>query len=381
MDSLARANSLFALDLYRALSASSSADGNMFFSPLSISAALSMIYLGARGDTAKEIAKVLSFTSVHDVHSHFESLTSAINNPSASYTLNLANRLYGEKTFSFLREYLNSTLKMYHAELQPVDFTGASEQCRQIINKWVEEQTKNKIKDLLQPGMVTGMTRLAVVNAIYFKGNWMHTFDPQQTKEMPFKISKNQSKPVEMMYQENKIPFRNIPEEKLQVLELPYVQNELSMLILLPEETQEGSDPLLKLESELTIDKLLEWTKGEKMVRWMDINVYLPKFKLEIESSLSEILEGMGMTSLFQGSKADLTGMSSQGGLFLSSVTHKAFVEVNEEGTEAAAATAGIMLCCLSLPIYFKADHPFLFFIRHNPTNSILFIGRFRGPP
>lgn len=135
-----------------------------------------------------------------------------------------------------------------------------------------------------------------------------------------------------------------------------------------------------KLENELTIDKLLEWTESEKMVRRMDINVYLPKFKLEIESSLSEILEGMGMTSLFQGSKADLTGMSSQGGLFLSSVTHKAFVEVNEEGTEAAAATAGIMLCCLSEPKYFKADHPFLFFIRHNPTNSILFIGRFRGP-
>ncbi|XP_065113052.1 leukocyte elastase inhibitor-like [Paramisgurnus dabryanus] len=379
MDNLTRANSVFALDLYRALS-SCSADGNMFFSPLSISAALSMVHLGSRGDTAKEIEKVLSFTSVPDVHSHFESLTSAINNPSASYILRLANRIYGEKTFSFLPEYLDSTLKLYHAELQPMDFIGASEQSRQIINKWVEEQTENKIKDLLKPGMVTGMTRLALVNAIYFKGNWLHKFNPQKTTEMPFKINKNLRKPVEMMYQEKEFPFRDIPEENLHVLELPYVQSELSMLVLLPEESQDGSDPLLKLESELTIDKLLDWTKRDKMISWMDITVGLPKFKLEIESSLEEILAGMGMSSVFQGAKADLTGMSSQGGLFLSSVTHKAFVEVNEEGTEAAAATVGIMLCCLVEPKSFIADHPFLFFIRHNPTNSILFLGRFRGP-
>uniref|UniRef100_A0A673N6Q1 Leukocyte elastase inhibitor-like n=1 Tax=Sinocyclocheilus rhinocerous TaxID=307959 RepID=A0A673N6Q1_9TELE len=236
MESLSRANSLFALDLYRTLS-ESNAEGNMFFSPLSISAALSMVYLGARGDTAKEMEKVLSFSSVSDVHSHFETLTSTINSPSASYILKLANRLYGEKTFSFLPEYLNSTLKLYHAELQAVDFIGASDESRQLINKWVEEQTENKIKDLLQPGVVNGLTRLVLVNAIYFKGNWMHVFEARNTKEMPFKI--NQSRPVEMMYREETFPFRYIPEYKLQVLELPYEQEELSMLILLPNETQD----------------------------------------------------------------------------------------------------------------------------------------------
>ncbi|KAL1253678.1 hypothetical protein QQF64_015907 [Cirrhinus molitorella] len=280
MEDLSRANGLFALDLYRALSESN--DGkNMFFSPLSISAALSMVYLGARRDTAIEMAKVLSFSSVSDVHSHFETLTSTINSPSASYILKLANRLYGEKTFSFSPEYLDSTLKLYHADLQAVDFIGASDESRQLINKWVEEQTENKIKDLLQPGVINGLTRLVLVNAIYFKGNWTHKFEARETKEMPFKINKNESRPVEMMYQEETFPFRSIPEYKLQVLELPYEKDELSMLILLPNESEDGSDPLLKLESELTLDKLLDWTRKDKMDTWMDINVHLPKFKLE----------------------------------------------------------------------------------------------------
>uniref|UniRef100_A0A673NDX7 Leukocyte elastase inhibitor-like n=1 Tax=Sinocyclocheilus rhinocerous TaxID=307959 RepID=A0A673NDX7_9TELE len=327
--------------------------------------------------------RVLSFSSVSDVHSHFETLTSTINRPSASYILKLANRLYGEKTFSFLPEYLDSTLKLYQADLQAVDFIGASDESRQLINKWVEEQTENKIKVLLKPGMVTGMTRLVLVNAIYFKGNWMHTFKARETKEMPFKINQNEHRPVQMMYQNKKFPFRYIPEYELQVLELPYKQEELSMLILLPNET--GSDPLLKVSkiSELTLDKLLDWTERDKMATWMDIRVNLPKFKLEVESSLSEVLQEMGMSSVFQETKADLTGMSSQGGLSISAVIHKAFIEVNEEGTEAAAATAVCLRACASLRLEFQnftADHPFMFFIRHNPTNSILFLGRFRGP-
>ncbi|RXN26576.1 leukocyte elastase inhibitor-like isoform X1 [Labeo rohita] len=380
MEDLSRANSLFALDLYRALSASN-AEKNMFFSPLSISTALSMVYLGARGDTATEMAKVLSISSISDVHSHFKTLTSTINRPSATYILKLANRLYGEKTFSFLPEYLNSTLKLYHADLQTVDFIGASEESRKLINKWVEEQTENKIKDLLKRGIVTDLTRLVLVNAIYFKGTWMHRFETRDTEEMPFKINQNERRPVQMMYQKEMFPFRYIPEHELQVLELPYKQEELSMLILLPNETQDGSDPLLKLESELTLDKLLDWTEREKMGTSMDISVHLPKFKLEVDSSLSEILQEMGMSSVFQETKADLTGMSTQRRLLISAVAHKAFIEVNEEGTEAAAATAVMVELDCAFPCQsFIADHPFMFFIRHNPTNSILFLGRFRGP-
>ncbi|XP_060773787.1 leukocyte elastase inhibitor-like [Neoarius graeffei] len=379
MENLSHANSAFALDLYRAISGNNP-DGNLFFSPLSISAALSMVYLGARGATAEEMAKVLSFSSIPDVHTHFKTLTSAINSPKASYILRLANRLYGEKTFHFLSEFLDSTQKLYQADMQAVDFIGSSEESRKLINHWVEEKTEGKIKDVLQPGMVTAMTRLALVNAIYFKGKWKDVFNTEDTKEMPFKINKNETKPVQMMYKKKKFLFNYIDEYKLQVLDLPYVEEELSMVVLLPEESQDGSDSLQKLETEITVDKLLDWTNPEKMTRWNDINVHLPKFKLEEQYSLTDTLNKMGMSSLFQASVADLTGMSSQGGLFVSSVAHKAFVEVNEEGTEAAAATVVMIALCLAQEENFMADHPFLFFIRHNPTKSILFFGRFRGP-
>ncbi|XP_026800447.2 leukocyte elastase inhibitor isoform X1 [Pangasianodon hypophthalmus] len=379
MESLSRANSAFALDLYRAITADSPG-GNLFFSPLSISAALSMVYLGARGTTAEEMAKVLSLSSIPDVHTHFRTLNSAINSPKASYILRLANRLYGEKTFNFLSEYVDSTQKLYQADMQAVDFIGSAEESRKLINHWVEEKTENKIKDVLQPGMVTAMTRLALVNAIYFKGKWKHVFDTENTKEMPFKINQNETKPVQMMHQTKKFLFNYIDEYRLQVLDLPYVEEELSMVVLLPQESEDGSDPLQKLESELTVDKLLEWTNQEKMDRWTDIVVHLPKFKLEEQYSLKDILNKMGMSSLFQPSAADLTGMSSEGGLFVSSVAHKAFVEVNEEGTEAAAATVVMVALCMAREEHFMADHPFLFFIRHNPTKSILFFGRFRGP-
>ncbi|NP_001187426.1 leukocyte elastase inhibitor [Ictalurus punctatus] len=379
MESLSRANSAFALDLYRAISAENP-DGNLFFSPLSVSAALSMVYLGARGTTADEMAKVLSFSSIPDVHTHFKTLNSAINSPKASYILRLANRLYGEKTFSFSSEYVSSTLKLYQADMQAVDFIGASEESRKLVNHWVEEKTEGKIKDILQSGTVTAMTRLALVNAIYFKGKWKNVFNTEHTKEMPFKINQNETKPVQMMYQTKKFLFNYVDEYRLQVLDLPYVEEELSMVVLLPQESEDGSDPLQKLECELTVDKLLEWTNQEKMDRWTDIIVHLPKFKLEEQYSLKDILNKMGMSSLFQASAADLTGMSSKGGLFVSSVTHKAFVEVNEEGTEAAAATAVMVNFCMARGEHFMADHPCLFFIRHNPTKSILFFGKYRGP-
>ncbi|XP_053344826.1 leukocyte elastase inhibitor-like [Clarias gariepinus] len=381
MESLSRANSAFALDLYRAISAGNP-NGNLFISPLSISAALSMVYLGARGGTAEEMAQVLSFSSVPDVHTHFKTLNSAINSPKASYILQLANRLYGEKTFNFLSEYVDSTQKLYQADMQAVDFIGSSEESRKVINQWVEEKTEGRIKDIMQPGMVTPMTRLALVNAIYFMGKWKHVFKTINTKEMPFKINQNKTKPVQMMYQTKKFLYNYIDEYKLQVLDLPYLDDELSMVVLLPEESVDGSDPLQKLESELSVDKLTEWTNPEKMDRRTDVVVHLPKFKLEEQYFLTDILSKMGMSSLFQAGAADLTGMSSQEGLFVSSVIHKAFVEVNEEGTEAAAATTVFMVgsCRVLKKYYFMADHPFLFFIRHNPTKSIIFFGKFRGP-
>uniref|UniRef100_A0A1A8ET43 Leukocyte elastase inhibitor n=1 Tax=Nothobranchius korthausae TaxID=1143690 RepID=A0A1A8ET43_9TELE len=377
MATVSKGNTDFALEFFNTLSAANPT-GNIFVSPLSISSALAMVYLGAKGSTAAQMAKVLSFGS--GVHADFQTLNADINSPSASYILRLANRLYGEKTTSFLPKFLEDTNKFYQATLEAVDFIGSPESCRAEINSWVEQQTENKIKDLLKPGMVTPNTRLALVNAIYFKGNWLNRFDVANTKEMPFKINQNESKTVQMMYQMKKLPYNYIPEFGLQILELPYVKEELSMFILLPAESSDGSDPLLKLEKELTQERLNEWTNRANMDVHSEVLVHLPQFKLEEEYVLNEHLAKLGMTDVFCSAKSDLSGMNGEGGLFLSTVAHKAFVEVNEEGTEAAAATAGMVAFCMLREEHFTADHPFLFFIRHNKTKSILFFGRFSSP-
>ncbi|XP_070764588.1 leukocyte elastase inhibitor-like [Enoplosus armatus] len=379
MAAVSSSNTGFALELLRTLSQANPA-GNIFVSPLSISSALAMVYLGAKGDTATQMAQALSFSSGEGVHADFQTLNADINSPSASYILKLANRLYGENTANFLPLFLEATQKYYQADLKAVDFIGAPEACRGEINSWVEQQTENKIKDLLKPGTVSTMTRLALVNAIYFKGNWMCRFDEANTKEMPFKVNKNEAKPVQMMYQRKKLPFNYVPELGLQILELPYVDEELSMFILLPEESAGGPNPLLKLENELTREKLDEWTNRENMDVHSEVVVHLPKFKLEEDYELNEPLAKLGMTDVFCAARADLSGMNGEGGLFLSTVAHKAFVEVNEEGTEAAAATAGMVAFCMFREEHFTADHPFLFFIRHNKTKSILFLGRFSSP-
>ncbi|KAG9348102.1 hypothetical protein JZ751_004131 [Albula glossodonta] len=378
MASLSSANTMFALDLFRTLS-ENNASANIFISPLSITSALAMVYLGAKGNTADQMSKALCFNKAANIHSDFQTLNADINKPAASYLLKLANRLYGEKTFNFLPEFLGSTQKFYEADLVPLDFICATEESRVQINQWVEEQTENKIKELLKPGTVTPMTRLALVNAIYFKGNWLQKFDEKQTTEMPFKINKNESKPVQMMYQKHKFPFNYIPDYNLQVLELPYQGEELSMFILLPEESSDGS-ALQKLEKELTLEKIEEWTNRHSMDTGTDILVHLPRFKLEESYNLNEPLSRLGMGDVFDAQRADLTGMNGDGGLFLSTVVHKSFVEVNEEGTEAAAATAGLISFCMIQEEHFRADHPFLFFIRHNKSRSILFLGRFSSP-
>ncbi|XP_034035252.1 leukocyte elastase inhibitor-like [Thalassophryne amazonica] len=378
MSTVSNSNSVFILDLFHILSQANPGK-NILISPLSISSAMAMVFLGAKGKTADQMKQALSFHGKTDVHPTFQQLTSDINAPSTSYNLKMANRIYGEKTSNFLPEFLEATRKFYQADMKPVDFIGAAEECRAEINSWVEQQTEQKIKDLLKPGTVRGDTRLALVNAVYFKGNWKNRFSEAETKEMPFKINKNVTKPVQMMYQMKKLPYNYIEDDKLQILELPYVEEELSMFILLPEESTDGSDPLLKLEKELTLEKLEEWTKRDNMDVHLEVLVHLPKFKLEDEYELNDPLSQVGMSDVF-GSGADLSGMNGAGGLFLSTVAHKTFMEVKEEGTEAAAATAGIIAMCMLREEHFTADHPFLFFIRHNKSKAILFLGTFSSP-
>ncbi|XP_075069077.1 leukocyte elastase inhibitor-like [Mixophyes fleayi] len=379
MEKLSSACTHFSLDLFKTLSQSNTT-GNIFYAPQSISTALAMIYMGAKGRTAEQLSKALHFEGVDEIHLSFQILNAQINKKSgSSYALHLANRLFGEQTFNFLDEFLSSLQGLYYAKLGTVDFMSACEAARKKINTWVSERTKGKIPEVLSEGSVDGNTKLVLVNAIYFKGDWAEKFNIEHTTEAPFRLNKNDQKPVKMMYQMKRFPFNYVPEVSCRILELPYVGKELSMIILLPDDIEDDTTGLQKLEKGLTLKKLQEWTRSENM-HPIDVHVHLPKFKLEDSYKLKSALSALGVVDIFDLFHADLSGMSESPNLFLSEVVHKSFVEVNEEGTEAAAATAGIAMMCMLREEHFKADHPFLFFIRHNETNAILFFGRFSSP-
>ncbi|XP_026138973.1 leukocyte elastase inhibitor-like isoform X3 [Carassius auratus] len=389
MESLSAANTQFCLNLFKKIS-EGDASGNVFYSPISISSALAMVSLGAKENTAAQMFKVLSFTNPpkpdaateteDQIHSSFNKLMSEVKKPGSLYVLSLANRLYGEQSYQFVEKFLNDAKRYYEAGLEEVDFKKKSDATRVDINKWVEKNTQGKIKDLLPQGSIDARTRLVLVNAIYLKGNWMKKFPKGATRDGQFKLNKTQTKPVEMMNQTTEFPLAFIPEMDSQVLELPYVGKNLSLLIILPNEIQDETTGLQKLEKALSYEKLMEWTRPEVMYE-TDVKVSLPRFKMEETYDMKSLLISMGMEDVFDGKKVNLSGMSPNNDLVVSKVIHKAFVEVNEEGTEAAAATGFTeMKKSGRIPKVFNADHPFLFFIRHNPSKSILFYGRFCSP-
>ncbi|KFQ70512.1 Serpin B10, partial [Phaethon lepturus] len=314
-------------------------------------------------------------------HTGFKALNFEINQPTKNYLLKSVNQLYGEKTLPFtvslaLQEYLELAKKYYNAEPQSVDFVGAADEIRREINSRVEHQTEGKIQNLLPPGSVDSLTRLVLINALYFKGNWATKFEAEATRQRPFRINTHTTKPVPMMYLSDKFNWTYIESVQIDVLELPYVNNDLSMFILLPSDIT----GLQKLEREMTSENLSAWTSPELMEK-MKMEVYLPRFTLEEKYDLKSTLSRMGIQDAFTEGQADFTGMSENGDLFLSQVFHKCYLEVNEEGTEAAAASSAALASrSLGATVIFVADHPFLFFIRHNKTKSILFLGRFSSP-
>ncbi|XP_008490819.1 serpin B10 [Calypte anna] len=412
METLNKANTSFALDFFKH-ECQEDGDKNILFSPLSISSALATVYLGAKGNTADQMAKVLHFNKAEEaknvtttikmrvysrteesvsnrcacfqkreigksdnIHTGFKALNSEINQPTKNYLLKSVNQLYGEKKSSFSKEYLQLAKKYYNAEPQSVDFVGAAEEIRREINSRVEHQTEGKIQNLLPPGSVDSLTRLVLTNALYFKGNWATKFEAEATRQRPFRMNTNTTKPVPMMYLSDKFNWTYVESVQTDVLELPYVNNDLSMFILLPKDIT----GLKKLERELTVENLSAWTNPELMEK-IKVEVYLPRFTLEEKYNLKSTLSRMGIQDAFIEGQADFTGMSETGELFLSQVFHKCYVEVNEEGTEAAAASSATLASrSLGAAVIFVADHPFLFFIRHNKTKSILFLGRFSSP-
>ncbi|XP_029955714.1 leukocyte elastase inhibitor-like isoform X1 [Salarias fasciatus] len=315
-----------------------------------------------------------------DVHAKLSELLSPFFKDDAPFGLSVANRLYGEKSCEFIEGFSEETKKLYNAELEPVDFKGNAETERVNINSWVEKQTQGKVKDLLAQGVVSDMTRLVLVNAIYFKGKWAEQFKEEYTVDDRFRINKTETKPVKMMRQKKKFHINTLPEVNSQIIELPYVGEDLSMFIILPNDIEDETTGLKKLEQELTFDKFEEWSNLDAMGK-NEVELSLPRFKLEESYSLKEVLSSMGMVDAFDVSKSNFSGMSPANDLVLSSVVHKAFVEVNEVGTEAAAATAAVVgTRSVVIPDRFVADHPFLFFIQHKPTKTVLFAGRYSSP-
>jgi serpin B len=380
-------NNRFALELFAKLQ---NTKGNLFFSPYSISTALAMTHAGARNKTESQMAKVLHFPvspkqSIDPASKHplekqqfvltFGNIIKDLNKrgQKGAYTLTVANALWGQKNYGFLKEFVDLIETSYGGRLNKVDFIRATEAARKTINTWVEKKTNGKIKNLISEGVLDSITRLILTNAIYFKGNWAKQFKEEKTSDAPFTLADGGKNDVKMMNQ--KAEFGYMETGTFQALELPYVDEELSMVILLPKKI----DALEELERTLTYKNLTQWMAK---IHKREVVVFVPKFKMTSRFDLADVLKWMGMKDAFS-SRADFSGINGKRNLFISAVIHKAYVEVNEEGTEAAAATGVVMRLTSIGPAptpVFRADHPFLFLIRDNLTGSILFMGRVANP-
>ena len=364
----------FAFDLYERLR---SAEGNLFFSPASISVALTMTYVGAAENTEAEMAKVLHLQMPKaQLNEEMRAVLSSwkTSDKKQGYRLEVANRLWGQEGFKFLADYLRVTREDFGAELARLDFNQA-ETARETINKWVEDNTQDKIKNLIPSASAVKGARLVLTNAVYFKGDWREQFNKSRTKDESFHVSATHKVQAPLMNEQHH--FQYAEEDGVQLLELPYGDGSLSMVVLLPKKI----DGLAELEEKLTAASLEKW-RADAQSR--DVIVFLPKFRTTAEFQLEGVLKSLGMASAFDPSSADFSGMDGKKDLFISAALHKAFVDVNEEGTEAAAAT-GVVVRAMAIrrtqpPAVFRADHPFVFLIRDNRNDAILFLGRVVDP-
>lgn len=373
-----RGNNEFALDLYSHLARSGAS--NVSFSPLSISSGLAMTFAGARGQTEQEMANVLRFAGGQDaLHVAFSKLNEQIfAGENSGYKIRASNRLWGQQGYQVGPEFLELLRTRYGANLEQLDFGGQPELACQKINQWVRDQTAGKITNLISPDALNEVIRLLLTNAIYFKGDWTRKFDKAATKGDSFHLGSLKKVEVQMMRQQADLAYGRVGG--VQVLELPYGNRDLSMVVLLPNDI----GGLSKLEAALSVSNVDKWVAA---LLPHAVNVFLPKFRLTKQFALAGVLKSMGMATAFDTTTADFSGIKDMGAcilptLCISEVIHKSFVEVNEKGTEAAAATA-VMTGYVSAPPpvpVFRADHPFVFMIRHNESGSILFMGRVVNP-
>ena len=377
-ETLGNSINAFALDLYGRLRQSDQNAGeNLFVSPFSISTALAMTYAGADGETARQMQEALQLPSEGEgVHQSYEKLLDHLNGlqKEDELQLSVANALWGQKGYGFRNNYLDLTQQRYGAGLEQVNFRQDVEAARKTINDWVAEKTEDKIKDLIPRGALTNMTRLVLTNAIYFKARWANVFEENATRDKPFKLLDGSKVDVPTMHQTERFGYGETQDVKW--LEMPYKGHKTSMVILLPK----NDSGLAALEKSLTSRRLTKWLDETEYTR---VSAAIPKFKLTSKFMLGDMLKAMGMTDAFDPEKADFTGMSDRGDLFIQAAIHKAYVDVYEKGTEAAAATGiavGVTSVQTGKPKQFRADHPFLFLIRDRESGSILFMGRVMNP-
>jgi len=371
-------NNAFAVALYGQLR---SQDGNLFFSPESISTALAMTYAGARGDTASEMAKTMHFTLPPErLHPAMGALLADLNAPHKGYQLRVADALWAQRDYVFRDDFLKLNKSDYGAGFNQVDFKGATEAARLTINQWVEQKTENKITNLLQPGVLISSTKMVLTNAIYFKGDWQTPFVKTWTEDDDFHLSPAKNVKAPLMHLNE--GFDYFDGGTFQALAIPYESGDLSMIVFLPKEI--GGLPAL--EKSLTASNMKLWLDKLQWVH--EVILTLPKFKMTRQIGLAGTLAAMGMPSAFDDNAADFSGMTGKRELFISAVIHKAYINVDEQGTEAAAATAVVMEKAMAMPPrfqpppppVFRADHPFIFLIRDNRSGGILFMGRVTDP-
>ncbi len=391
---VANANNQFAIDLYSEVNKES--NENIFFSPWSISTAMAMAYEGARGETANEIQSIFHFTvNENSRRSSYAKILNTLNKASSKYKLSTANAIWLQKDYPFLKNYKDTISRYYLGEIKNLDFVNNPSGASSDINSWVSKNTNNKITNIVSPSMFNEMSRAVLTNAIYFKGKWEHQFDRDDTKPEDFTLESGSKIKVPMMrLTDDELDFNYVESDGVQILEMHYQGDKISMLVLLPR--TEITDPMLQrrfemegiepqqsdmtqIESILTEGKLQEWRNKLKPET---VYIYMPKYTFETSYSLSDYLKSMGMDLPFTWPGADFSGMDGTDLLYIDKVLHKAYIDVYEEGTEAAAATVISMMAGAAMPHYveFRADHPFIFIIQETKTGNILFIGRVNNP-
>jgi len=350
--------------------------GNIIMSPFSVSGVMAMLSAGAGGDTLSQVVQGMSFPESEDLRLGYRDTIPALRT-NENFTLETANSIFAQAGFDLQSDFKNTLHQYFHASIQNTDFSE-NEKSARLINDWVEAVTQKKIKDLIQPDMLNALTRLVLVNAIYFKGDWEIKFDPKHTKEQDFHLNDGSKKQVPMMRLKEHFQYAELDSLDASMLELPYKGNRLVMQILLPR----ANNGLGQLEEKLRTagDDLNSLFESDG--REVEVSVQLPKFKLEKTLPLTGALQELGMTNMFASGAADFSGIDGSKQLYVSAVLQKAFIEVNEEGSEAAAATGAVMMMrsMPTPPEQFKADHPFIFFLRDKLTGMLLFQGRVEDP-